>query len=292
MKWFKRILFFVAVVVFLAIVGIGTAIYMYHSAPRWYRPRVVTAEQQLQTANSAQQKLWDLISWVGSIHAQAIRENRGNASTEPLVGPKTVKYSDDEFEQLYRTWVEPNAPAFDDEVAKYFTDGRLVFDDDELIIAGQSKDVGALISVVFEPTIDETGALRMKLYSIDAGRLPIPQSMLGNELEKVKSKLMDRLQQYQQTADIDKDLVANKSAVDAAMTRLLLDSLNDQPSDPILYLPYDIGNLKKTIPVKVAAMKLQDGSMMLTLQPLTTTDRTAVLDRLKKPYELPTPAGQ
>jgi hypothetical protein len=69
------------------------------------------------------------------------------------------------------------------------------------------------------------------------------------------------------------------------MTRLLLDGLNDGPSESILFVPFDLSDLHRAMPVKLSAIKVSQGQINLTFQPLSDSDQSTVEDLIEKPYQ-------
>jgi hypothetical protein len=99
--------------------------------------------------------------------------------------------------------------------------------------------------------------------------------------------LREWLPEWQKEAKIE-TAGANADAVKAAMTELLLNTLHDKPSQAIFFMP--IGD-HKNVPVKLSDVKVTDGSITMTVQPLTAEDRKTALETMRAPYDpQPTPA--
>jgi hypothetical protein len=282
MKWLKRLLYLIAFVLLAIIAFALVGIYLYRGTPSWYRPRVATTQQIKDAANSADQKLLDLFSWAASAQARQLRRVHGISSPDDApLGPKTVTFTEDEVNSFIAAWKNPDKGDLEQRISRYFTDGRVVFDADALILAGQSPAFGALASAEFDPTIDAQGNLNVTLDSIHAGRLPIPQAALAPHLRSLQLLLQQQLNLQRTTVTIDPALTANASALAASWLRLLLSALNDQPADPILIIPFNIANLHHGLPVKLTAIQIVPGQITLTLTPLAPEDRQALLQRLR-----------
>lgn len=283
MKWARRIL---VVVLLLVIVTAGVSYCMFRSTPSWYHPSRLTVEQQKEAANSADQKLADVLSWAAAVQAQNVRREHGTTlPTEPVLGDKTVKLTDEELNSFIGAWNNPDKSRVQRELAKYFSDGRVMFLNGKIMIVGQSRDLGTLVSAEFDPTITSNGQLDFPLSGIMAGSLPVPESMLGSRLRHVERVLREQLPDYQQSADIDSMQVANGSAVLASMLRLILDGLNDKPSPAVVFVPFSMQDLRDALPVRLTGITASDGSLEMTLTPLTADEQKKVLEEIKAPYE-------
>jgi hypothetical protein len=288
-RWIRIIVLALAVglVVVLAVVLAGT--WMYHGTPSWYHARSLTPEQSRAAANRADQKFADLISWVASVQAQNVRRQLGTSEPADRADPpspsKTITFSEDELNAFYQAWDNPDKSHMQAAVAPFFSQGRLVLMDDSIILAGKSPDFGTVASAQFDPMIDSDGKLWLRFAGIQAGRLPLPRSVVADKLDRLNTYLKGRLAFYQQTANVDPTLTANGSAVVAGMTRLLLDALNDGPSEPILFVPFDLSNLHRAMPVKLSGVKISRGQIALTVQPLSESDQPTVENLIEKPYQ-------
>ncbi len=289
-KWLKRLLYLIALVL-LAMLGASLfGVYLYRGTPSWYRARVATTQQTKDAANRADQKLLDLFSWAAGARAQQLRRIHGTAKPdEPSVGARTVTFSDDEINSFISTWHWQSAETsnLQQRISRYFTDGRVVFEDDAIILAGRSPEFGALASAEFYPSLDAQGNLRLDFAALRAGRLPIPRSAVANHLQRLRELLEQQLWLEQSDAKIDPALTANGPALAAAWLRLLLYALDDRPCQAVLVIPFDMSNLRRGLPVKLTAIKVVEGEITLTLEPLAQEDRQKLLDNLRQPWGMP-----
>jgi hypothetical protein len=290
-KWLKRILLLLAIALTMVIAAGMGGIYLYRATPSWYRSGKSTPQQTKDAANRADQKLLEVFSWAAAAQAQWIRHAHGQPASAPAVGPETVSFDEEEINSFFRAWDSPEESVFQSKLSRYFSGGRLVLADGQVILAGQSSELGTVASAEFSPTIDAQGRLRLSLDGLKAGLLPVPMSSVSDPLARLRRLLGDMLVEYQESAKIDQTLTANGSAVAASWTRLMLDSLTDQSSEPVVYIPFDLGNLHRALPVKLTAAKVSEGSITVTLEPLQPQDRAAVLEHLKQPYSEPATAA-
>ncbi|MDP9172290.1 MAG: hypothetical protein M3O30_00290 [Planctomycetota bacterium] len=293
MKWLKRILLCVAVLLTVVIVAASIGVYMYRGRPGWYRPRTMTASQRKQTVNSADQKFADIFSWAAQVQAQQLRISHAKRPIrEAPIGPKTVTITEDELNTFADNWQGPDKSNLQSWFKGYFTDVRLVLDDGAMILAGQSRDLGTLVSVEFDPSVDVQGRLHFDLEGIRAGMLPVPRGVLGDRLDRLHSWLVSRLSKNQQWSEVDPTMVADTCAVGAVTTQLLLDAMDGNTSEPLMFVPFNLSDRRQSLTVRISAIKASQGSITLTLLPIPVTERTAVLTTIKKPYGQPAAAAQ
>jgi uncharacterized protein YpmS len=295
MKWIKRFLFLVAVILTLVIIAASVGTYMYRAKPSWYRQSTLSPAQKKETGNRAVQKFADVFSWAASVQAQQVRLRRGIASHEAPVGPKTFTVSEDELNSFVENWQSPNKSQFQKWIKQYFTDCRLILEDGALMAAGESKPettgLSTVISVEFDPAIDDKGKLKLELGTISAGRLPLPKSMFSGSMQQPHAWLAESVKANQPAATLDYAMVANQSAAAAEMSRLLLDSLDGNDSDSILFIPFDLGDLRQTLAVRISSIKIISGSMTMTLNPMGSGDQAPVLARIKRNYDPQAPGN-
>jgi hypothetical protein len=292
MKWLKRILLFAALMLTLVIVAASVGVYMYRGRPGWYHVRAMTAIQRKEAVNSADQKFADIFSWAAQVQAQQLRKRHGKGTREAPIGPKSVTITEDEINSFADNWQGSDKSTFQSWFKGYFTDVRLVLDDGAMILAGQSRDLGTLVSVEFDPTVDAQGRLHFDLGGIRAGILPVPRGVLGDRLDRLHFWLVGRLTKNQQWSEVDATMVADTCAVGAVTTQLLLDAMDGNASEPLAFVPFNLSNRQQSLTVRISAISVIQGSMTLTLQPIPVTERASVLTTIKRPYGQPAVAAQ
>jgi hypothetical protein len=199
------------------------------------------------------------------------------------IGPKTVSFDDDEINSFATAWKSPGKSALQERISRYFTDGRVVLEDDSVILVGQSPAFGTLVSAEFRPSIDVQEKLHVDLDSLSAGLLPIPRSAVSGRLMRLAALLQPQLSIEQPLIRIDSAQTANAAALAASWIRLFLCSMNDLPADPVLIIPYDMSNLRRGFPVKLIAIKIIEGQITLTMEPLTSDEAQKLPGALKQP---------
>ena len=69
------------------------------------------------------------------------------------------------------------------------------------------------------------------------------------------------------------------------IARLLLNALNDRPSDGVVFVPFQLGDIRHALAVALTQINVSDGSLTVTLEPLTSAEQAALLTRIKAPYK-------
>ena len=106
------------------------------------------------------------------------------------------------------------------------------------------------------------------------GRLPLPEALWSKQRDRAARLLASRLPALQRSARIEPDGATNESAIGAAMCELVLQVLNGQPAEPILFLPrLDEG---RGIPVKLTAVSIENQTLGITVEPLGASERAGV----------------
>ena len=143
----------------------------------------------------------------------------------------------------------------------------------------------------FEPKIDEQNNLQMNLVRVMGGVLPLPDAMWASKREKIQAMLKASLAEYQPSASLAADGTANSAAASAEWSKLLLAVLNYESSDPVVFIPYDMKHLNRSVPAKITGIAIQNGTLTMTVEQMTAAEREALMERLRTPYSTATAMG-
>ncbi len=289
MKWFKRILALLLVVAVGAAALLATSYYLIRRTPSWYRPQAMNSQEMEAAANRAFNKVAAIHNMADESAAlesssQWSRDHGQSPASRPSVQPITVTFTQDELTAFILRWSTLNS----DRVETYISGPQFALRDGQIIFGGQISELGQFGALHVEPSLDDAGLLHLDIAEIRAGQLRVPRSLVESRLTKVRATLQQWLPEWQRTAKIDAG-GANNEAVKAAMTELLLNTLGEKPSQPFFFMP--IGD-RKTVPVKLTHVKIADGSITLTVEPLRGADRKTALDSIREPYGTPTAQNQ
>lgn len=281
MKAIKILLFVVGGLIVLALIAAGGSYYLYHGTPSWYRPRHLTEAQQRAAADSADQKFAEAVSWAASVRAH--ERQLHHQTTKPSdVLPDTISLSQDEITAAFDKWGSGDALNLKSKFSKYFTDPRIVLADGRIILAGTSKDLGTVVSAHFEPALGADG-LRIRLAEVSAGRLPLPQSALADEEQKLKDRLRAELPDWKQDASMDPEGTSNAATVKAYLAQVLLHMLSDEPGPAVIFLPCDVlEHPREAVPVKLTALKIDEKKLEMTIEPMTEAERAELFDQIRQ----------
>jgi hypothetical protein len=301
MKLLKVFLVLVSVALLSAILLAAGGWFMLRGTPDWYKPVTSTPEQRKAAAERAEAMMRGINNWAAASRAARLRaaaaapENADEPTTHQAAAalaardpstPFQIQFTDEELNAFFEKWVDINGRR--EAIAQYVTDPRLVLRDNQLILAGTVKDLGAIVSMQFEPKIDEQGRLQMSLVHVLGGILPLPNAVWSKQRAKVEQLLQSKLPAYQQAAALAPDGTANAAAASAGMNKMLLAILRGEPADPVLFVPYDPGKLSRSLPVKITNVSIHDNAMTITAEQMTNSERAGLLERLHAPSQTET----
>jgi uncharacterized protein YpmS len=284
-KWLKRLLLLVALAM---VILLGSAIVIYvmvRSQPDFYRPLKLSAAQRADAAKSAEDKFIQIQNQAARTNAaENARRRRATTttSTGPIVfngEPVTIMFTEAELNAFFEKW--SNFQNWKGGYEHYIEEPALILRDGRVILAAKLKDPNLVVSLHFEPSIDEKGQLKLELARILGGVMPLPEAMIGKYQQKLTSNIASRLPMWQQSANIDEGGTANSNAIAASAAKLLVRMLRHESAEPVLFLP--VFGQKGSVPVKIHAVGVTDGEMTVTIQPMSREEQTALLQRIRTP---------
>ena len=292
MKFFKRLLVVLVLMILGAAIAAGVGFYLLRGRPGFYKAYAWDANER----SVVNQRAVDKLTLAQNLAARA-QAGEQRAATSPAaqgapspapVEPLTVSFTEEEVNAFLLHNVEAS-PDFKHKAERYVKDPGVFLDDGQIILAAQVKDFGSVISLHFAPRLDEQGRLHMPLVKSLGGRLPLPTAFTGQYVDRIRNALTARLPEWQRGASIDRTGRTNTSAVAAAMSKLLLGALNNQPADAVLFMPIADGD--RSVPLRLTAIKVAADTLTLSLQAMTAAERESVLNSIRNPVGTPPPAG-
>ncbi len=277
-RWKKR-LWFAAATVLSIVVGLAlTGWVLLHGTPDWYQPLAMSLEQREAAAQRATNKLAAVQNEAARL--RAVERLARNHSASPVATRPAnaiiISFTDEEINAFFDKWsVWQNVKA---SYERFITDPCIVLKDGRLILAGHLREIDAVASVHFEPRIDDRGRLELQLMRVLGGKLPLPSGIFEKYQTKAANSVAAQLPHWQQRAAIDSSGVANSSAISAVMGQLMIAVLNEHPADPVLFLPLVE---RGSIPVHLSDVKIEDHSLILTVEPMTPEQRAQLLGRIR-----------
>lgn len=289
-KWLKRALVVCAVLI-AALIGLMIAAnYMSGARPDWYRARAMDKQEIARLEEQARGKLLGLQNWAQDHNNWPHVESRPRVDTDPTTRPtktRTIELTQDELNAILAQWEDELLAKYGDTISEPY----IALQDGHIILAVTLKDANKVLSLHVEPKLDEEGKLLLSPDRLMAGMFPVPQSFWSGYMDKLVQKLSGGVEYAREQARLEADGTGNLAAITSGMNRLLLNSLKDVGSDPVLFLPPDLTKLEKGYPVKVVDVKVENETLALTFVTLSSEEQQQLLARLRAPYgEEPPPA--
>lgn len=251
--------------------------------PAYYRQSRLSVEQRAQAATRAESKLSRMQNMAVDVHGADLQ--RRNGATQPATEPgaTTFSFTDDELNALFNKWAELHN--WKDLMSRVVEEPMVVLQDGRIILAGKVtlKNLDTIVSIHFVPTITPDGRLDLKLAAILGGKLPLPRDTV---ISPMRDKLLKMMAQdipvWQQNATFTKSGTLNDDAVKATLGQLLVRTLNDAPSEPVVFL----WTGSATVPVKLTDISIANNTLSLTVVPLDPTERATLLAQIKQPMKI------
>jgi hypothetical protein len=275
----------------LLLLAIGVAVPLFlrsrlHETPSWYPLKMLDAAAQRAASNRAVQSLQAAFSQASAAQAAetqsrlAAKGPQSTGAAADSTAPITLHFSEAELNGFFQNWDQ--LFGWEAKLGKYFKDPVIVMDGQDLILASKvtTSDLNTLLSLHFEPRMED-GKLRVDLMKVMAGTLPLPQAYYGRYLDKLESSLNEKLPQMRREANISPEGWANRPAVEAAMSELLLHALHDEPAQPVLFLPDMARGSSHALPVRVTQVGIVDKVLTLTITHMDRVQRDELLARLQ-----------
>jgi len=252
-----------------------------YALPDWYPKAHLSEADQAAAANRADQKLIQARSEIVGAYAAQTRATRaGTQPTSLPVSQFALKLSEDEI----NSWI----PKWEDElgwrgrVDQYLSDPTIVFNEDEIILAATVKDWKTIVSLHVVPKL-QNGKLLLSLRSVMAGTLPLPKVAWSSYQDRLLESVQAHLPEFRKQAAIDANGRANAAAASAAMNELLIHSLNDEPAEPVLFLPDQFSRSPRSLPVQITGISIAEKVLTISVEPMDAAQRAAFLKHLRGP---------
>lgn len=286
MKWIKRLLLTVVVLVILAgAAAVLAYVYGFRGTPEWLRQPVASEAEQAAAANRLDQKLLETLSVVREMDAydpaaaSAGGDDQRPSATQPATNLQ-VTLTEQELNAAFQKW--DRLYGWTERYKEHVQDPSIVLHNGRIVLAGETQEVNSVLSLHFDPKLNQDGELSLRLAQVLAGRLPLPQSFLDKYRASARARLEAALPTLQRRAEFRPDGSANSEAMSAAMAKLFLNVLADEPAEPVLFLP--VRN-ERSVPVRLTDVDIEDKSLTLTVKPLNAAERVSLLQRIRERFD-------
>lgn len=291
MRFVKRLFRILVLVLILGGIGLAVLYHLSRRTPGGYTPRLLTEAQRVAAEKRANAQVIQLINLANQSHAQgsssARAQSRGDApppAASEHIDPVTVSFTQDEINASLWPRLEQYKATYE----RYVVNPYVVLEDNAIVLMGTVPEFDRVASAYFEPKLDEKGLLHCDLTSLKLGSLPLPEGLVSKQRAKVENALRARIPEWQSKAKIEPSGITNADARAAALGKLVLQMLNRQPGPAVVFLPKDIDKPNKgSVPVRLTKVSVEKGTLTLTVEPMTSDERTALLQKIREPQDPP-----
>ena len=294
MRFLRRLAKVLACVLVLLVIAAVAFEYMRRQRPQWYAEvsAAMDPQKQADAARRAQNKMSETVNWAASRQAaEARRRHEGTdgagasaAPGRPATAPAatrpaalTVTFTQEELNALFAKW--SGEFEWEQTYGRYLANPAVVIHEGRLILAGTMKDVDTVVSLHFNPTVTPQGRLDVELERVMAGRAWMPQALFDKYRQQLVTRVTAALPAHRKAAEARADGSVNEATVSATMGQLLLDVLNRQPAEPVLFVQ---GNRGRSVPVKVNDVAVANDAITLTVEMMTAIEREAFVSRVRE----------
>ncbi len=284
-RWVKRSLLGVAFVMSLVALFLAGGFVLLRGTPGFYRESQLSPEQRADAAARAESKLSQMQNLAADTHGAEVRALKSATMPAMLPGARTFKFTADEMNALFNKWADMHG--WKDLLDRVVEDPQIALEDGRVIFAGKVriKSVETIVSIHFRPAITSDGRFEVKLESILGGKLPLPKDQMVSPMrDRVQKQILQSLPFWQNGAAIAANGAANEDAMKAALGKLLLHTLADEPGEPALFLPL-LSRGGETVPVKLMDISIVDNTLSLTVIPMNGPQRMELLEQIKEPVQ-------
>ncbi len=279
MKFFKRLLVFVAVLLVGAILAAAGAYYLASREPDFYRPHAWAGSQLQDAGNRASQKLAGTMDWIAAAQASEVRSRQTPATSTSAATTFTVSFTQAEINAFFQQWEQ--ARNWRQKYDKYLQDPMLALHQGQVIFAARMRGLDQVASMRLMTVRGDHGAVAWEMSGLKLGKLPMPDAVWSKPREQLLQSLRTALPALQRSARIDPDGGANAQAVQAAMTQAAIGLLEGQATDAVLFLPTSLEH-GRPVPVKLASAEVAGDELKLEVQPLNPAERGNLLERIRR----------
>jgi hypothetical protein len=283
MKWMKRlVVFVVGLGLVLGLVAAGAYYFGVRGTPDWIRRSISTPEEQAEAANRLDRKILETLSVIQEMNPDAATrtaasDDRRPAATQPAKFLE-VSFHEDELNAAFQKW--DKLYGWTERYKDYVQEPSVVLHEGHIILAGTSKELGTVVSLHFSPTLDAKGQLLLQMDRVLAGRLSLPQAFFEKYRTSARTKLQAVLPDFQKKAQFQPDGSANPDAMSAAMSKLFLHVLANEPAEPVLFLPVE---RNRSVPVTLTDVQIKDKSLTLKVKRMNASERATLLEEIRDP---------
>lgn len=269
------------------------SVHLARSAPEWYAPQPISQAEQENLANQSTQTAADLFSYASDVAAAQRRSflarQAGTPVSDEAIEPKTLTLNESQLNAFLSQWEgfmdgRVTGSRFGGRLRAYVSDARVALRPGRLVVAGLLRNLAVLsntvVSVEFAPRLDERGYLWLGLSHVFSGRLPVPLAILDRPRLSIEQTLQNALPEWQIGAGVGADGLANRDAAAAVAAKLILAALMGRSVDAVVLIPCAVGDMRQTVPLRIAMVEIGDRHITVKLTPLAAGETRSLLQEL------------
>jgi uncharacterized protein YpmS len=265
LKWIKRLLLLLAVLLVALLVLIGVALHYLNGQPSYYRTYDWTPERRATLNQQAADKFTAIHNMVAAAWAAEVRAKNSPTASKPAPGEMVVTFDEEQLNAFLLHNFQGQLDAFMSRPGIFLKDGRV-------ILGGQPRelDFGYLLGAHFLPRITSDGRFQLELEKVLAGRLALPQSLIDLQVDRARAMVQRRMPEWQRSAAMDAQGACNTAFVEATLAQILVAGFDHKPGPPVLFMPGEKG---KALPLRLTAIQIDDGRITFTVRPMPRSER-------------------
>lgn len=292
----KKFLKIAAVVVLLLVVAaVGAGLYVWRgvkAVPAFYERKPLDGQERLAAIESVERKVLNLQGVLDRAYARGQAAADGNLpATQSADGviddptgaggdddePIAVAFTGPELDTYFRKWLEESG--YSARLGQYMSDPRIAVVDGRVVLAGQMSEYDAIVSLHFLPSVDEQGAVRLKLDGIYAGRIALPNMAFEKFRVQTVAALEERMPQFRQAADITPEGFANEAAILASSQGQLIELFDGREIEPLIaFLPLPGRGF---VAARVSELSVNEEELVLGVTLLDAAQRADLLEQIR-----------
>ncbi len=279
-KAVRRLLAAVAIALGLIVLIGSIGIILLRAEPEFYQLPKLTIEEFEAAAQRAVNKLAMIQNEAARIR---VEQNPSRGQSRPTTAPAesrriTVSFTQHELNAFFEKW--SNFNNWKSSYERYITEPAIILEDGRIIFAARMKEVDAIASLHFEPRIDRDGKFELELERVLAGRLPLPEAVMNRYRQRLVGGLTRHLPSWRHGATLDRRGMLNTNAILATMGSMLINIVDHEPADPIVFLPLVE---RGAVAVKLTEVRIENHTLTMTVEPLSAAERAELLRHIKEP---------
>lgn len=286
--WVRRVVL-VSLLVAVGVIGfLGLQLYRSGVRPDWYR-KALSEQARAAAQKAAEAKLLSVQNWMqdGRLYSSS-GQDRPRLPNDPVAPPPdthTLTLTEDEL----NSFLEPHEKALLAKFGQWIEAPYIRLHEGQIIIAVTLKDTGRVLSVYVTPSVADDG-LKLSIDHLVFGEsVTVPEFLWSGYLRKLGEQCRPKLDSSRSQAGwVKNELyqetdIANEAAVIASLNRLVLRAIEKKGADPVLFLPVE-GKFDRGHPIRVTSIKVENAALAMTFQPLTRSERTHLMKRIRAEY--------